>query len=393
MFLPDYVIKALDILKQNGCEGYAVGGCVRDSVLGHTPEDYDIAVSCPPEETEEYFKDYRVIETGIRHGTVTVVVDGYNLELTSFRVDGEYRDMRRPEGVKFTSSLKEDLSRRDFTVNAMAFSPDTGLIDLFDGQTDLKNKVIRCVGEPDRRFNEDALRILRALRFSSVLGFSVEENTAASVIKNRDNLKKISVERIFSELKKLLEGKNSFKILTEFKSVFVSCIPELQDISDEEYGRFAEKAAGLQNALLSFSALLFPLGADAADGIFRRFKSDNAFRNSAVFLITNAEKIFLTVGEAIRFIGANSRESCERLLLFRETLGFDSTLLQNALKKENAPSRISDLKINGSDIIKLGFEGKETGEILNSLLVAVSEGEIENEKTALIDYATTTKFY
>lgn len=386
MYLPDYVLKALKILQAADYEGYAVGGCVRDSLLGNAPDDYDIAVSCPPDKTEECFKDYRVIETGLRHGTVTVVIDKHNLELTTFRVDGEYKDMRRPEDVSFTSSLREDLSRRDFTVNAMAFSPETGLVDLFGGKCDLENKIIRCVGEPDRRFGEDALRILRALRFSSVLGFSIEEITAASIVKNQDNLKKISAERKFTEIKKLLEGQNCFDILKNYKSVLISCIPELKNISDEDYAFCIKCAAALKNAPLSFAALVFPLGSEAADKICRELKTDNAFRTNAVFLTKNAKKEFSSAGEAVRFIGANSVESCEKLCTFKEVFGFDTALLRCALASSPAASKISDLKINGETLIGLGFKGKEIGKMLGSLLIAVSNGEIKNTETELLNF-------
>ncbi|MCH5197804.1 MAG: CCA tRNA nucleotidyltransferase [Oscillospiraceae bacterium] len=386
MYLPAYVLKALEILKINGYEGYAVGGCVRDSLLGSAPDDYDIAVSCTPEKTKECFRDFRVIETGIRHGTVTVVIDDHNLELTTFRLDGEYRDMRRPEGVSFTMNLAEDLSRRDFTVNAMAFSDDAGLIDLFAGKADLENSIIRCVGEPDVRFGEDALRILRALRFSSVLGFSVEEKTAASIIKNRDNLKKISSERIFTELKKLLEGKNCLSILINYRDVLISCIPEIENIPNRDYILCAESAALLKNALLSFASLMLPLGSEAADKICRNLKTDNSFRKSVVFLTENAKREFSSAGEGVRFIGAYSREKTEKLCVLREAFGFDASVLKEALKNTGAASKISDLKINGEILLQLGFKGKKIGEALNRLLVAVSNGEIENTENELKKY-------
>ncbi|MBQ7639089.1 MAG: hypothetical protein IJS90_09340 [Clostridia bacterium] len=386
MFLPSYVLTALGILKQNGIEGYAVGGCVRDALLGSVPDDYDIAVSCRPEKTKECFKDFKVIETGIRHGTVTVVIEKHNLELTSFRVDGEYKDMRRPEDVTFTPFLKEDLSRRDFTVNAMAYSPETGTVDLFGGREDLKKKLIRCVGEPDKRFGEDALRILRALRFSSVLGFSIEENTAASVIKNRDNLKKISAERVFVELKKLLEGKNSFEVLKKYKSVLASVIPELIGVPDDEYALCAEKASELKNGVLSFAAILLPLGEDKAERILRALKTDNAFRETAVFLIANAKTQFTSIGEARRFLGKYGKKPCERLVLFKNAFGSGDAFLQEALENNGGALKTTDLKIKGRDLERLGFTGKEIGEALERLLGEVSEDRLANEKAELLAF-------
>ena len=174
MRLPENILKAINILSGGGFEAFVVGGCVRDMIMGKVPDDYDITTNALPGQTVECFKDYKVIETGIKHGTVTVVIDGENIEITTYRVDGEYLDNRRPENVRFTGSLEEDLKRRDFTMNAIAYSPDKGIIDPLGGEQDIKNGLIRCVGDPDKRFNEDGLRILRALRFSSQTGFLID---------------------------------------------------------------------------------------------------------------------------------------------------------------------------------------------------------------------------
>ena len=192
-----YVLRAL---RAAGHEAYVVGGCVRDSLLGRVPVDWDVTTSALPEETKAVFSGAPVIETGIRHGTVTVLVDGEPVEITTYRVDGPYSDGRRPDSVAFTRSLREDLARRDFTVNAMAWSPETGLADPFGGADDLRGGVIRSVGDPARRFQEDALRILRALRFSAALGFSVEVKTAGALRAGRALLGKVSAERITAEL-------------------------------------------------------------------------------------------------------------------------------------------------------------------------------------------------
>ena len=206
MDMPKNVDSAINLLQSAGFESYAVGGCVRDSLLGNTPNDWDITTSAKPENMKSVFADFHCIDTGIKHGTVTVVIDGEPLEITTFRLDGEYEDNRHPKSVTFTSNLGADLGRRDFTVNAMAYSKKTGTVDLFGGQNDLKNKIIRCVGDPDRRFNEDALRILRALRFASALDFEIEEKTAQSLLKNCALLGNISEERIAKELLKLVCG-------------------------------------------------------------------------------------------------------------------------------------------------------------------------------------------
>ena len=192
--LPDEVKTALTKLRENGYEAFIIGGCVRDSLLGAEPKDYDITTSALPEETERVFCAYRVIETGIKHGTVTVLIGDMPLEITTYRIDSEYSDNRRPDSVTFTKSLYEDTARRDFTMNAVAIDENGSIADFHGGRNDIENKLIRCVGDPDKRFGEDALRILRAVRFSSVLGFDIEENTKAAVFRNKDLLKNISSE-------------------------------------------------------------------------------------------------------------------------------------------------------------------------------------------------------
>ena len=204
--------KAIFMLEKAGFKAFAVGGCVRDFLLGKKPTDFDITASALPEETKAVFKNEPVIETGIKHGTVTVLMEGEPLEITTFRIDKNYSDNRHPKEVLFTRSLSEDLSRRDFTINALAFSQNTGIIDLFGGVSDLEHGIIRTVGNPDKRFGEDALRIMRALRFAAVLGFEIEEKTALSIKKNCALLKNISAERVFLELSKLLCGKDARRV-------------------------------------------------------------------------------------------------------------------------------------------------------------------------------------
>jgi len=230
--IPPQVNRAIEILQSNGHSAYVVGGAVRDMLMDKTAHDWDITTSALPEETLSAFSDFRTIETGLKHGTVTVIVDGMSLEITTFRIEGNYSDNRHPDKVDFTDKIESDLSRRDFTVNAIAFSPHKGFADPFDGQADIKNKVIRCVGNPDKRFSEDALRILRALRFSSVLGFEIDIETAESIRRNYKLLGNISVERIFVETSKLLCGKNAGKILRDFEDVFFFILPEISPLKN-----------------------------------------------------------------------------------------------------------------------------------------------------------------
>ena len=227
--LPDTVTLALDTLEAAGYEAYAVGGCVRDLCRGVVPHDYDITTSATPDEIEAAFCGFRLIETGIKHGTVTVLIDGEPLEITTYRTDGEYLDRRHPSNVTFSRDIDDDLSRRDFTVNAMAYSPRRGLRDPFDGRGDLCRRVIRCVGDPDTRFSEDGLRIMRAVRFASCLGFDIDMATSESIHKNRRLLADISAERILSELRRLVVGENACRILTEYGDLIGEIMPEAAD--------------------------------------------------------------------------------------------------------------------------------------------------------------------
>ncbi len=389
MYLPPYIQTALRILKEHDAQGYAVGGCVRDALLGRDVNDYDLTVNVPPEITEACFAGYRVIETGMKHGTVTVVLDGHNVEITSFRIDGGYTDLRRPDSVRFTSSLEEDLSRRDFTVNAMAYSPETGLTDLFGGREDLKNRLIRCVGDPDLRFGEDALRILRALRFAAVLGFEIEPATAAAVMKSADNLKHISAERIFVELKKLLAGESAADILLRFRPVIEICLPALCSLSPAAYEEAARAAGKLRDPVLSFAALLRPAGQEAADKTCRDLKTDNKFRACVCFLAERCDTLISTPGQARRTLGEHGEARCLQLLRFREALGRPADALNGVCAEpQTLPTRLADLRIGGADLAALGVTGKDVGRILEALLEQASDGTLPNERDALLRAAT-----
>ena len=382
----------MQILKDHGAEGYAVGGCVRDTLLGRPVNDYDLAVNVPPQETERCFAGYKVIETGLKHGTVTVVIDKQNVEITSFRIDGGYTDARRPDSVAFTPSLEQDLCRRDFTVNAMACGQNGDIIDLFGGKEDLQSRLIRCVGDPDARFKEDALRILRALRFAAVLGFSIEEKTAAALRNNAPALTKISAERKFAELKKLLAGAAAEPILTEYRDVICVCIPQLADLPEEEYSAAARAAGQLRDALLSFAALMRPLGPQTADEVCRDLKTDNRFRSTAVFLIENLHAAYAAKGQARRALGAFGADRCRMLLRFRQTLGIPADALNDVIADPgDLPARIADLRVTGAEIAALGFTGKEIAQELNRLLIRAAEGDLPNEKEPLLQAAAADK--
>ena len=222
--IPDHIIPVLDSLEGAGYEAYLVGGCVRDRARGKEPNDYDVTTNAKPHEMQEVFRNYRVIETGLKHGTLTVVSDGECVEVTTYRIDGEYADNRHPTSVSFTDDVTLDLSRRDFTVNAMAYSRALGLCDPFGGMDDLKRRMIVCVGSPTERFSEDGLRILRALRFASVLEFAIDIDTANAIHDMKELLRGISKERIYTELRKLLSGGHASEIMREYSDVLSVCI-------------------------------------------------------------------------------------------------------------------------------------------------------------------------
>ena len=214
-------------LEESGYQAYAVGGCVRDSLLGRAPKDWDICTDALPEDMQRIFRCDHLIETGLKHGTLTVMKGGEPYEVTTFRVDGEYTDHRHPDGVHFVTEVREDLARRDFTVNAMAWNPKTGVVDAFGGREDLARGVIRCVGDAETRFGEDALRIMRALRFASVYGFAIEEETARAIHRLKDTLQDVAAERIRVELAKLLCGQGAGQILREYSDVLFAILPQL----------------------------------------------------------------------------------------------------------------------------------------------------------------------
>lgn len=430
--LPQNVSFIISQLQGAGFEAFAVGGAVRDSVMGITPGDWDITTSAFPEETKSVFKDYRIIDTGIKHGTVTLLIDSTPYEITTFRIDGEYNDNRHPDGVTFTRSLEEDLKRRDFTVNALAYNDKTGLTDLFNGQNDIYNSIIKTVGDPDKRFNEDGLRIMRALRFSSVLGFEIEEKTKQSIHKNRELLKNISVERISAELTKLVCGKNVFNVLMEYSDVLSVVIPEIAPAVDfKQYGK--KHAYDVwehichtvdtipDDKILRLTMFLHDLGKVPTHKLNE--KGDSTFKNHAAVggemakdILTRLRFDKKTVNRVSFLVSCHDFEPCEskielkkhlktktpediRTLLIikksdRGALSEDYRDISEAtaknllwlkeIEENNECCTISQLAVTGNDLIKKGIEGQEVGNTLNMLLDAVIEGKEENKKSDLL---------
>mgnify|MGYP004607479223 CR=1 FL=1 len=378
--IPQEAVTALEVLERNGFEAYLVGGCVRDFLLGRIPNDYDITTNALPDRIIEIFSDYHTIPTGIKHGTVTVIIKKFQIEITTYRKDSTYSDNRHPDSVEFTPSLKEDLARRDFSMNGMAMNFNQDITDIYNGREDMKNHIVKCIENPDRRFDEDALRILRALRFASQLDFKIEKNTSDSIHKNAENLKNISAERINAELEKLIAGKNPYYILKKYEDVIKVFMPEYS------YSESIMKK-NISSQLIRRSA--FFLNIKSVYDIMKRLKYSNKDINDTVKLIEyfNAD---ISSKPALKIILKNiGTELTENLLDFRNACGQDtshSEKLLDEILKNNECYLISQLDINGRDLMLMGFSGIQTGKILNTLLEKVINDEIENNKTALKEY-------
>ncbi len=432
MDIPQGIMRVLDRLEAAGYEAYIVGGCVRDSLMGRQPQDFDIATSALPEETMAVFADLRVIPTGLKHGTVTVIADKEPVEITTYRVDGDYADGRRPDSVRFTRSIAEDIARRDFTMNGIAYSPKRGLFDCCGGAEDIRRGRICCIGNPDTRFNEDALRILRALRFSAVLGFEIESRTAYSIINNRTLLQKVSGERILSELEKLLCGADCGRVLRDFPQVFAEIIPELAPcIGYQQHSKYhsltlyehlvkaVENApcdVGIRLAMLLHD-IAKPLtqsegedgewhfyahagkSAELADGILARFHAGNALRDRVCGIIRYHDMV---PENTDRFI--MRRLSKHGLPMFRDVML--AHIADDSAKADFAKQRIplwreiirraeeidmqqpcltiKQLAINGRDLAALIPPSPKTGETLKYLLSGVVDGRFENTREELL---------
>lgn len=402
--MPHEVEKALNILNSNGFEAYIVGGCVRDAILGAVPSDWDITTSAKPDEISFCFKEYRTIETGLKHGTVTVVINRMHMEITTYRIDGKYSDNRRPDTVLYTDKISMDLKRRDFTVNALAYNHD-GIVDLFGGINDIEKKTIKCVGDPDERFKEDGLRILRALRFASVLNFDIEENTSKSIHENRNLLNNISCERINSEFCKLVLGINFNKIMLEYKDVIEVFLPETKKISKETWKQKINSMAMVPNDLiLKFTLLFYKI--DDVENVLIRLKNDNAtIKNVKLLTLNIDEEVLPTPINVKKWLNKIGYDNLNQLLSVKKTIVefFNASnetelenlkkagLLMNEAVKQRQCYNLKTLAINGKDLLEAGMvEGEQLGVILNEILSKVIEGKLENQKSVLIDYV---KFY
>lgn len=378
----------IERLENNGHRADIVGGCVRDFLLLKDPNDYDITTDATPEEMREIFADVRIVDTGIKHGTLTVLYDGEPYEITTYRLDGEYSDNRHPDSVSFTRKLSDDLSRRDFTVNAMCYNPKDGLTDLFSGKEDLEKRIIRAVGDPEKRFTEDALRILRALRFAATLDFSIESETSCAIRRTAHLLERVSSERIYTEWKKLIGGIGAYRILSEYADVIGVIIPELSELKLPKRHLFDEAEAEIRE--LSLFALTNEN--DTAESFSRAMlalKSDNRHRYFGQSVLGNLKMKTETTSELIRLLIAAGEDGAIGVLSLKillESGSQESRLMLKELLAGGACYRISDMKISGNELLELGIKGKSIGEMLNRLLYLIADGKLENERGKLLDF-------
>lgn len=390
--IPREVERALSILHNKGFEAYIVGGCVRDSIMGNFPSDWDITTSAKPDEIMSAFSGFRTIETGIKHGTVAVIIDKMQIEITTYRIDGDYSDKRHPDRVFFTDNLKYDLERRDFTINALAYNGQE-LVDLFGGINDIEKKIIRCVGDPHERFNEDGLRILRALRFASVLNFEIEKNTSASIHHNKNLLNSISKERINTEFNKLVMGTSFQRILGEYRNIIQVFIPELSSISPEEAESRLKAMGSVDTLVLRLSLLLYKM--ESPDRILMRLKYDNTTIKGVKLLTANMEgKIYPEPVNIKKWLYKISYVNlCDLIKLKKALFKFQCEELSKAEKimdeiiETKQCYSLETLALGGQDLLDLGIpRGKDIGRILNELLDKVIEGQLENNKDSLLKY-------
>jgi len=413
--IPNQVKYAINMLESSGFEAFIVGGCVRDFLMGNEPHDFDITTSALPNETKKVFSSHPVIETGIKHGTVTVLIDHMPIEITTYRVDTNYSNHRHPDNVSFTKSLFDDIARRDFTMNAIAYNEKFGLIDCFDGEADIKRKTVRCVGIPSKRFDEDALRILRAIRFSSQLSFSLDENTHKAVIDQKHLLNEISVERIANEFTKILRGKNVASVIVNYCDVISEFIPNFnltKDIRNEKGTSLLEEIAytvsnvntdaDVRIASFLLKADEFTNGANQgeikiADIIMKYLKLSNLSRKNVCSMIEISR---LSISTSDKFIKDTMNRYSPKLLLaaieilkardnyFEKDISSYLTIENSIINilERNECFSISQLDVNGNDIVEFGISGKEVGDILSFLLDEVITNKVENKKTLLLKH-------
>ena len=434
LYIPQKAKIIFELLEKGGYECFLVGGCVRDMLMGKAPHDIDITTNATPDEVKAVFADFHTLNIGIKHGTVTVMNEGEAIEITTYRRESTYTDGRHPDSVSFSRHIEDDLSRRDFTSNAIAYSEKNGIVDPFGGISDIENKILRCVGNPIERFTEDSLRILRGLRFASVLGLSIDEATEEAMQTCRELISIVSSERIYTEISKLVCGKNAGEIISRYSDILAVALPEIKDMKGFEQHNFhhiydvlchtAKVIDSISPAVdLRLAALFHDCGkpdcfsidengvghfyshasisARKADEALTRLRCDNATREKVVKLV----KIHDTP------IEPDSKTVKKKLQKYGEEIFFDLIKLQRAdnmglspeflyrqeiysrleesarqVIEENQCFSLKDLAVKGNDMIALGLKGKDIGTALDELLKAVIEERCDNDRESLLSY-------
>lgn len=423
----------IDKLTENGYEAYAVGGAVRDAILGADVSDFDVTTSATPHEVKIALKEFKIYDTGLQHGTVTVRVFDENVEVTTFRKDGNYLNSRRPESVKFVFDIRQDLSRRDFTINAICYNNKVGILDFYGGIQDIKGKVIRAVGDPEKRFREDALRILRAVRFAAVLGFKIEDKTKKAMYSCIDLIAKLSRERVFTELKKTLLGDFVKEVLIEYKEVFYKVIPELEPCfgfeqksvyhSMDVFTHIVSAVSLAPKDIIVRLATLYhdiakpscftmdergaghfkghaALGSKTAVDSLKKLKADNltvytvgklVYQHDNYVLNKRKDVLKLLDDEGLEFIRRLTEvRKADLKAHYTDKVSEREIIAENVLKiAESAVENgecysLKTLKIKGDDVIKLGYKGDAVGKILNRILNQVRAGNLKNERSILL---------
>ena len=433
---PECVLGVLEKLNNAGYEAYVVGGAVRDALLNRISSDFDIATSAKTDEVKRVFAGANIIETGIKHGTVTVISDNVGYEITTFRSDGEYSDARHPDSVRFIGDIYGDLSRRDFTINAMAYSEKSGVIDLFDGKKDLEKGIIRAVGEPEKRFEEDGLRILRAIRFAAKLGFEIEERTLSAMQKCVKNLQSLSVERVFSELTQTLCSTFAYSALKKYAFFLFAVLPEIQpeykcdqmnrshayDVYEHTLQaiKHCERATPaitwgllLHDAGKPFSIVYGPddqrhfpnhwvISERIADKVLTRFKASNDLKREVKFIALYHDD-HLHGGKPVikRFLNAYGKDYMYDLAVVKKAdwlahSEYGIKRYENAYKtfigyldevfENNECYKVSQLKVNGDDVKALGYSGAFVGDLLEKILNCVIDGTLENDRQKILEF-------
>ena len=382
MVYPSYVNEIIRRLTEAGETAYLVGGSLRDILMGQTPHDYDLTTSASPDKMLSVFSDKRVIETGLKHGTVTVLWDGEPVEITTFRVDGEYTDSRHPDSVSFTRDIREDLSRRDFTVNAIAYNPQYGLVDPFGGEQDIKARVLRAVGDPERRFTEDALRIMRAFRFCAQLGFDIHPDTLEGIDATKHRLSLIARERIGSEFLRLLASADARKALELmayhgiFECVLLGNTPTVESISKvSELPRSAE---------IRLALLLRGLDTDCLRAVLRELRLSGKQITAVTSMLRGAEMAVTNEQDARRLISVTGIYAADAARLSELVAVSPIGAYELTVRQSNTPCSVKDLKINGKTLSELGIKGKRIGQTLDELLdMVIADPDLNNETDLL----------